>query len=145
MRLKLPLLCTALLLFPAAVLAQDAKAGVTAGSQAWEAGWNAGDAAAIAALYAEDAVIMPPGSEMVKGREAIQAFWQAAIEAAPGETSTLETLEVHSHGDMAVEIGTYANTGPGGEHVDHGKYVAVWMKIDGSWKLVRDIFNSSME
>ncbi len=46
---------------------------------------------------------------------------------------------------MAVEIGTYANTGPGGEHVDHGKYLAVWMKIDGSWKLVRDIFNSSMD
>ncbi len=144
MHSKLALVCAVLLALPAAALAQDTKADVAAGSQAWEAGWNAGDAAAIAAVYAEDAIVLAPGAEPVKGRKAIQAYWQAAIDAAPGQTSKIETLEVHDHGEMAVEIGMYTNVGPDGEHVDHGKYLAVWVNVDGSWKIVRDIFNSSM-
>ena len=141
------IIACALLAFPATGLAQaeDVKAEIAAASQGWQAGWNAGDAAAIAAVYTEDAVVMPPGSPAVEGRAAIQAYWQAGLDAAGGATSTLETKEVHAHGDMAVEIGEYMNTNADGEHLDHGKYLAVWMKTDAGWKIVRDIFNSSME
>lgn len=140
------LFCAALLAFPAAGLAQaeDVKAEITAGGQAWQAAWNAGDAAAIAALYAEDAVVMPPGSDAVRGRAAIEAFWQADIDASKGMTSTIETKEVHAHGNMAVEVGSYMSTGADGSHADHGKFIAIWMKTDSGWKIVRDIFNSSM-
>lgn len=141
---KLGLLCATLLFAPSIALGQDAEAAVTAGSDAWEAAWNAGDAAAVAALYAEDAVVLPPGAEPVRGREAIQAFWQAGIDAQAGVNSELETVEVLGMGDMAIEVGSYVETGPEGEHLDHGKYVAVWKKVDGEWKIVRDIFNSSM-
>jgi hypothetical protein len=38
--------------------------------------FNAGDIASVAALYTEDAVVLPPGADMVEGRSAIQAFWK---------------------------------------------------------------------
>ena len=145
MRYATLLTFAALLAFPAPVLGQDdAKAAIEAGSQAWEAGWNAGDAAAIAAVHAEDALILPPGSQAIKGREAIQAYWQAALDEAEGVTSTIESKEIHVLGDAAIEVGSYMDTNTDGSHRDHGKFIAVWTKVDGKWMLARDIFNSSM-
>ena len=53
-------------------------------------------------------------------------------------------MEVHDLGDMAVEVGTYVDTGPDGEHVDHGNFLAVWKKTGEGWRIARDIFNSNM-
>lgn len=146
MRYAVLIASAALLTLPGAGFGQedDAMAQITAGTEAWEAGWKAGDAAAIAALYADGATLMPPGADPVTGQAAIQAFWQAALDSADGMTSSLETKEVQSYGDMAVEIGSYVDTAADGSHAGHGKWVAVWQKVDGSWKIIRDIWNSSM-
>jgi uncharacterized protein (TIGR02246 family) len=50
------------------------KATIEKLNDAWTAAFNKGDAAAVAVLYAEDAYVLPPGSAMVKGRAAIEAF-----------------------------------------------------------------------
>src|SRR4051812_9337519 len=68
-----------LLIAPAA--AQD-KATIEKLNDAFEAAFNKGDFAAIGNMYAEDAYLLPPGSEMVKGRSNVQAFWTKAGEAA---------------------------------------------------------------
>src|SRR5262245_57748127 len=39
------------------------------------AAFNRGDMAAVTDMYADDAVVMPPGSNMIKGRNAIRDFW----------------------------------------------------------------------
>jgi hypothetical protein len=44
------------------------------------AAFNGGDGAGVAALYAEDAAVLPPDGARVDGRDAIQAFWQGAID-----------------------------------------------------------------
>lgn len=140
MRSTFALVLALLAAAPVAALGQDFESP----SAAWEAAWNAGDAAAVAAVYAEDAVVLPPGSEPVEGRAAIQAFWQAAMDADPGVTTDIETVEADVMGDVAIERGTYVDTGPDGGHRDHGKFLAIWTRVDGEWKILRDIFNSSM-
>lgn len=40
----------------------------------WYKAFNSGDAKAVAALYASDATIMPPGQEPIRGRAAIEAY-----------------------------------------------------------------------
>ena len=55
-----------------AALAQD-KATIAKLNDAWAAAFNKGDAQAVAAMYAEDAYVLPPGSDIVKGRAAIEA------------------------------------------------------------------------
>lgn len=139
-----PLLLAAVLVLPATASGQDAEAALEEIPKAWQAAYNAGDAAALAALYAEDAMLLPPGSEPVEGREAIQAFWQATMDETPGATDQLKPSELHVMEDMAVELGAYVSTGPDGTHLDHGKYIVVMTPTDDGWKIARDIWNSSM-
>ncbi|MFQ5889018.1 MAG: YybH family protein [Gemmatimonadota bacterium] len=146
MRNVVPMLCASLLALPSVSLGQassDTRAAIAEATEAWEAAWNAGDGAGIAALYTDDAMLLPPGSEPIEGREAIQAFWQSAVES--GSQAELKMGEVEDFGETAIEVrGSYVVTGADGAHLDHGKYIVVWKKVDGSWKLHRDIWNSSM-
>jgi len=108
---------------------------------------KAKDAAAIAALYAEDGAVMPPNAPIGKGRAAIQQAW-ASMMQTPGFNLTFvpEQIIVSSSGDMALDRGTYklAVAPNGTSKTDTGKYVVVWRKIGGEWKAAADIFNSDM-
>jgi uncharacterized protein (TIGR02246 family) len=141
------MLCCALLALPASASAQesmDADAAIRAGSQAWAAAWNAGDAKALAALYTEDAIVMAPGGEPAQGRTAIMEAFQAAIEEAAGAQNKTMTKEVMAMGDWAIELGGFVTDAASGSHLDHGPFIAVWKKVDGKWLIHRDIWNSSM-
>ena len=130
-------LAVALLALMGSAVALAGDSALKGQIEKWEKRFNAGDAAGIAALYTEDAQLLPPGSGVIEGRSAIEDFWQTAIDSVPGHNS-LETLEAHKHGDVVVEIGTYSEEGG-----DNGKYMVVWVKQGDSWLIHRDIWNSS--
>jgi uncharacterized protein (TIGR02246 family) len=108
---------------------------------------KAKDAAAIAALYAEDGAVMPPNAPIGKGRPAIQQTW-ASMMGTPGFDLAFvpEQIVVSSSGDMALDRGTYRlRIAPHGTaQTDTGKYVVVWRKIGSEWKAAADIFNSDL-
>jgi uncharacterized protein (TIGR02246 family) len=138
-------LLAGLLAFPSSTLAQeaaDAKTAIAEAQVKWETAFNGGDAAGVTALYATDAVALPPGQDPIKGHEALTAMWQGEIDS--GVKFSLKIVSVIEEGDMAVETGMYEANSAEGEHLDHGKYLAVWTKTDTGWKMVRDIWNSSM-
>ena len=102
-----------------------------------------GDAAGLASLYTEDGQLLPPGSETAYGWEAIRAFWQAAMDG--GITAAqLEIAEVEHHGDTAIEVSRYILLGADEQVLDQGKYIVIWKRERGQWKLHRDIFNTSV-
>ena len=101
------------------------------------------DDAALAALYTEDAQLMPSNSDFVSGNEAVQAFWKSVFDMGI-TNATLETLEVEGMGDTAYEVGKYTLFTEGEQVADSGKYIVIWKMMDGQWKLHRDIWNTSM-
>ena len=125
----------------APALAQN-KTTIEKLNDAWTAAFNKGDAAAVAALYTEDAYVLPPGSSMVKGRAAIEAFWrQAAQQMTDAKLTTVDVLPLGR--SAAREIGTVTlktKSQPPQEVV--GKYVVVWRKVGRDWKLATDIWNT---
>lgn len=95
-----------------------------------------------ASLYAPDAVMMPPGTARVTGRDSIRAFW-ATIWPLKA-TLTMTPAHIQISGDWAFEEGTWSWSMPtaAGEQRDHGNYVDVWQRVDGTWLITRDIWNS---
>ena len=99
------------------------------------------DAGAMASHYTRDGVCLPPDAGMVKGRDAIKAMWGAAIAEMGVKTVKLDTVDLEISGDTACEIGE-ATLGLADGAQAVVKYVVVWKKEDGAWKLHRDIWNA---
>jgi uncharacterized protein (TIGR02246 family) len=121
------------------------RAAIEAGNLKFGEAVRKGDAAAIAALYSEDATLMPPDSDTIKGRQAIQASWNRSLQMGIKD-AVLTTVELSGAGDYAYEIGKVLLTiQPSGQATMQleGKYVVVWKKAaSGSWQLHVDIWNS---
>jgi uncharacterized protein (TIGR02246 family) len=144
-RIAVGLVALALAL-PLPVLAQSGEADLRAQTEkmdrAWEKAYNAGDAAALTALYTKDAKVMAPGAETASGTSAIQKLFAADI--AQGAKNTLTLGDVVGFGDYALETGTFVATSAEGKHLDHGSFMTLLKKVDGGWKIHRDTWNSSM-
>ena len=104
-----------------------------------------GNAEGVAELYVENGALMPPNAPIAVGRSAIAEGWRSMM-ATPGFGLTFEPTEivVSAAGDMAYDRGTYRFTAtpPSGAISDIGKYLVVWQKVGGEWKVAADIFNS---
>ena len=111
-------------------------------NETWMNTFARGDSAGMADLYTEDGQLLPAQSDVVSGRQAIEAFWQSVLDMGI-ETAKLETVEAEGHGDTAIEVGRYRLSSETGRVMDQGKYVVIWKQVDGQWKLHRDIWNTS--
>jgi ketosteroid isomerase-like protein len=95
-------------------------------------------------VYTEDAIILPPDSQIIRGRENIKQFWSKVILEAGLGDAPLITVEAEMLGDAAYEIGTAQLTfvGQSGTSQISVKYVVIWkQEANGSWKWHRDIWN----
>ena len=112
----------------------------------WVEYYNKGDAKGIASLHTLDAVVIPPKSDFVVGRDKIEEMYKAEIEMGNG-TLGLETTEVIQEGLYAYETGLYdiKMTIEGEEVNDYGKYIVIWEKQkNGDWLCKKDIWNTNI-
>jgi uncharacterized protein (TIGR02246 family) len=119
-----------------------------------EAQWNqdyaAKDAGKIVAHYADDAVLMGPGTQSRSGKDAISDIVKGMVsDPALALKFQSSKVEVAKSGDIAYTQGTYTMTmtDPQTKQVinDHGSYVTTYRKqADGSWKAVADIATSEV-
>jgi uncharacterized protein (TIGR02246 family) len=107
-----------------------------------------GDTTAVAANYADDAIVMMPNMTSWRGRDAVRRGMADFVTRVTVKDFSLKTEDVAVTGDVAVETGTFDMTvqaKDGKEIKDKGKYVTVWKRQPGgSWKIVRDINNSDL-
>ena len=101
----------------------------------------------IAALYANDALLLPPNSEAMEGPDGVREFL-TAFTSIPGFQIRFEepTVVVSKEGDMGYTLADIEFTvdGPDGQPVtSQERDFHLWRKqADGSWKVVIDIWNS---
>jgi uncharacterized protein (TIGR02246 family) len=125
----------------------DVKA-ITDNEAQWNSDWAAKDADKVLAHYADDAVMMNPGEEPMKGKDAIKSGLGGMMaDKALSLTFKATNVDVAKSGDLAYTQGDYqlTMTDPKTHKPvnDHGTYVTTYRKqADGSWKAVADIATS---
>ena len=101
------------------------------------AGFESGDADAVAACYAEDAIIWFPGGSMAKGRAAIRDGFAHYLATVTVKDVEMTDLGHESAGDTRIAWGTYVirtiDKATQAEVVQRGRYTDVQKKIDGRW------------
>lgn len=106
-------------------------AALQAADQSWEKAYNAGNVDAVASLYDEQAVLLPPGAPGANGQAAIRAFFAKDIpeSAKAGVKFFLGPKPAGGvSGDIGWQSGTYVVKDRMGKVVDTGKYLSVSVK-----------------
>ena len=104
----------------------------------WEVAFNRGDAAAVAALYAEDAQLVMSGSLPARGKAAIRAAVEAMIKS--GVKVRIGTDQNTGSGDLAYVYGHYSVLDHDGvKSVEEGSYVEVWRRRGDAWLIDLDV------
>lgn len=101
----------------------------------YETGWKAGDAAALANLFAEDGYVLGQGRGPVKGRAAIQKLY-----TRNGSPLSLRAIAYAIEGNVGYIIGGYS--GEMGKP-DDGKFTLTLRKENGRWMILSDMDNSN--
>ena len=118
------------------------RADIATVNRAFEDAARKRDMEALGRLYTPDAIVMPPDAPFVKGRDGIKQFWGAAIQQLALKEVRLDTIDLEIAGDTAVEVGEALLTLESGAATV--KYVVTWKKVDGQWRLHRDIWNAKV-
>ncbi|KQZ27707.1 hypothetical protein ASD58_14045 [Duganella sp. Root1480D1] len=135
-------------IFAAPALAADAKADVAAihaVDQAWLKAFRAADGDAMASLYDEAAVLMPPGVPAVNGRTAIREFWLKEAQGANQGGMVFSFGEKRAggaDGKLGWSSGSYTVQDKDGKVVETGKFLSVNKKVNGKWMYLRDTWNA---
>jgi uncharacterized protein (TIGR02246 family) len=112
-------------------------------AKSFESTFSRSDVAGIANFYTDNGMLLPPGSDFIQGKQDIGAYWQEAIDMGI-KNIKLDIIEIEQHGDTAVEMSNYTLSSADDQVMDQGKGIVIWKHEDGTWKLHRDIWNSSV-
>jgi len=131
---------------PAEPLSDNVEAVIRKTGNDWAKHWNAQELDRLVAIYAPDAVYLPPHHAAVHGRDAIREYLKGPL--AHGVTDlSFEVTYIKHEGHLAYDVGRYAMTVPqdGGRKQDRGKYLTVWRRqTDGHWLIAADAWSSDL-
>lgn len=112
------------------------------------AAFNGRDPAALAALYSDDVVLMPPNESSVRGKEAIRAWFEQALPRLGA--IRLSRAGTRAEGTLAVQTGIFrlqpgassSSSGmPAAASERIGRYILVLTRSSEGWKISWDLWN----
>ena len=101
-----------------------------------------GDSALIDNMFTEDARVLPPGADPVIGRAAIAELTSQYILSGVTEFRE-ETTDFYGNEDLLIDQGSYVMVYGKEKTVEKGKYLNVWKKEGGIWKIYSNIWNTN--
>lgn len=125
-----------LLLNTFAHASDDVMAQIQMQNAKYEAAYNSGDAATVAALHTADARVMVSGFPTSVGAVAIREGIAAETSGPATLSINLETVELDVAEDMAYEKGrwtTLIKEQGKADEIIKGPYLVIWKKIGNEW------------
>ncbi|ACL65006.1 conserved hypothetical protein [Anaeromyxobacter dehalogenans 2CP-1] len=118
----------------------ELRAAIAAANDAFVRALVAGDARAMAAVFTEDALVIPAMQRgFVSGRGELEAYDARRVRALRYLEATITTVQLEVSGDLAWEAGTnrlLVQQGDRAPMTVTGRYLAVWRRgKDGRWRI----------
>jgi ketosteroid isomerase-like protein len=129
----------------------EASATIQGLNERFAEAFKAGDFATLGCMFANDAIFCPPNANMITGKGNIQSFWE--------RSKTIQTLRFDSQrvkmlgpdamrvvGTMTTQVAFRMPQGVA-EYAEQQsrelnlKYIFVWQRVDGEWKVESAIWN----
>lgn len=106
-------------------------------SEAFFASLAAKDADRASEFFTDDAILQTADRPAVRGRAAVRQFYAKVLGFLASSTGSSESVRVATGGDMAYEVGRTRNEfqGSQGPVAYDGKYLIVWVKDGGAWRI----------
>jgi len=101
-------------------------------------------------FYAEDAISLPSYQPMMKGMKALKENMKKSQQSGMKmKEFTIDTKEIFGTDNLVYEIGTYKMSmempNMKEPFKDEGKYLTVWQKIGGNWKIKVETWNTDLD
>ena len=120
----------------------EARKAIDKGNAQWIEAWDKADASLIAALFADDGILLGRNGKFFKGPQILERMKAVLGAAGKGVKATVTTVDLWLDGEVAYETGTYSyKYQEKGKPVnEEGRYVTIWKRQgDGSWKIAMDM------
>ncbi|MCX6225541.1 MAG: nuclear transport factor 2 family protein [Bacteroidia bacterium] len=115
----------------------------------WAVAIRSKDVDKIVSYYAPDAVSMPADKPILSGTQAIRKSQEAEFADTTSDyktySSKVDAVEVSASGDLAVARGSdrISQKTAAGPVEEAGKWMDVWKKLDGTWKVIASTWNNN--
>ena len=100
-------------------------------------------------VYAEDGYYLPPDSPILRGQDQFRGQFsfleRYALDNGPGPEISFDIVDREIAGDLAYDIGVYTirpPDSPDDVEPGRGKFIVIWKRIDGDWRIWADGFSS---
>ena len=120
----------------------SAKKSIDEQNAAFQKAFENSDSVGLANLFTSDGKMMMPGAPSIVGRPAIAST--AAMFMKMNIKRQAKTIDVWGNDDLLAEEGTASLFDQKGGEIEHAKYLVIWKKEDGQWKLFRDMWNTDL-
>jgi uncharacterized protein (TIGR02246 family) len=104
--------------------------------------FKTGDANAVAATYTQNPIVGAPTGDLVRGQGQLLGFWQSVLNGPGMTVESYEVVDVQALGESFASEVTLFTAVIGGTRMA-GKYLVIWKREDGQWKLHLDVFNAT--
>jgi ketosteroid isomerase-like protein len=121
-----------------------AKSEIEAANREAENFMANGDSVGIASIYSTDGYLMADHQKPIKGKENLIKAWGAFIRNTNVGGLKITTMEVWGDENYLTEEGVFVFKTKSGESFGNGKYLIVWKKENGKWKVHREMNNSDL-
>lgn len=105
--------------------------------------FNKSDSVGLANMFTVDGKSMEPNEPAFVGRKKIQTHYSIVMNAGANKLG-LVTTGLWGDEKMLAEEGEFTFMDKDGKQLDKGKYIVLWKREDGKWKLFRDCYNSDL-
>lgn len=123
---------------------EEAKKAIAVSNAIYFESFVENDSSIFIDRYARDACIMAPDAPQACGHEEAAKFFRAAYDDYGLRGGKFITTAVYGDGvEYATEEGTWQSLNEKGELFDNGKFLVLWKKTPGGWKMFRDSFSSN--